>query len=133
MQSEAVGYATLIQPEAIKDITVEKVQHSTDGHSPHTACGTLTFRVNRFLAGRVQFMAVHAPNGAWSIREFSVPEWGVTTTLNDAGRWRIVHAPPAIPSAKPPVSSGAFPEGPPSPVPGKNPTDFFRRGPLEER
>lgn len=78
-------FATILQEDRITDIRERR-----DGDDLR---GTVSFRVPRMYAGKVDFVA--RPSGdSWRIVEFSLPAYGIRTRLDPTGKWKLVEKGP---------------------------------------
>jgi hypothetical protein len=75
--SKDKGYASIIQPEYVTDVTMK-----VDGDS---ATGTIAFAVPKLYTGRVEFVARRS-EGKWQIDEFHLPNYGITVR-REGDRW----------------------------------------------
>ncbi len=77
LETRDKGYATMLQPKGITEITCEirggEVQ------------GTISFRLKDLLQGLVKYSAQKGNQG-WQITEFHLPAWDAHTKLKE-GRW----------------------------------------------
>lgn len=73
------GYATFLQPEYIKDVTVSVSENSANG--------TVTFEAPDLFAGKVHYVA-RRKNGEWRIEEFHLPAYQARIHRDDDGIWQ---------------------------------------------
>lgn len=72
--SKSLGYATMLQPQYIDELTID----STDTQ----ATGTIEFAAPDLYKGKVRFRAEQV-NGDWAITEFELPHYKIVTRLLD--------------------------------------------------
>lgn len=70
---------SVLQPKFISKLVV-----AVDGSK---ACGVATFTIDGQFSGRVHF-ACERKQGKWSVVEFSLPAYGVKTSLQPNGQWK---------------------------------------------
>lgn len=73
------GYATFLQPEYIKNVTVNVTQNSANG--------IVTFEAPDLFAGKVHYVA-RKKNGKWRIEEFHMPAYAARIHRDDQGVWQ---------------------------------------------
>ncbi len=78
-KSKDKGYATLIQPEHITDLTC-KVEGKT-------ATGTVSFEAKGLYKGRAEYKACLTDQG-WKIEEFRLPGYQIRLTKQEDGKWK---------------------------------------------
>lgn len=87
-KSKDLGYYTAIHPDYITEFTCD-VRGSR-------ARGSVSFEAKGVYAGKVEFVASKA-GGKWSIIEFQLPTWDVTTTRKN-GDWKLSGTGAVMPS-----------------------------------
>lgn len=78
-KSKDKGYASIIQPEFITDLTCK-----VDGD---VATGIVTFKAEKLYEGKVEYTARKGDKG-WRIEEFRLPAHGITVTRQASGLWK---------------------------------------------
>lgn len=78
-RSKSKGYASIIQPEFITDLTCK-----VDGD---TAIGTCSFKAEKLYQGKVDYTARKGDKG-WRIVEFRMPASGIRVIRQEDGLWK---------------------------------------------